>query len=202
MLKNYIKNGLKVLGDYCAGLLIYFILLYTFIAITGEKFSFWLPLYSVLMFIIIALLIYSDMWNLAVKEKRPQYDLNPYPMKGLIIGLIGFFPIVVISLVAFLVSFSEPVLNNLKDALLHNILLGPLYFVISIFGKKVYGYIIGMLLVPLFSMFGYLMGFYGKTIRKRKEVTMEKKQELSPWNPYRKDTDDKKKKKKKKTNRV
>ena len=198
MLKNHIKSGLKVLGDYCAGLLIYFILLYTFIAITGEKFSSWLPLYSILMFAIVAILIYSDMWHLAAKEKRPQYNLNPYPMKGLVLGFIGFLPIIVISLVAYFLSFSEPVLNNIKEALLHNILLGPLYFAISLFGKTIYGYIISMLIVPLISMFGYLMGFHGKTIRKKKEVATEKQQELSPWNPYRRDTGDNKKKKKKK----
>lgn len=92
MLKNHIKGGLRVLGDYGAGLLIYFILLYSFIAITGDKFSDWLPLYSIIMFAIVALLLYSDMWNLAAKEKKPQYDLKPYPMKGLVLGLIGFFP--------------------------------------------------------------------------------------------------------------
>ncbi|NMB95128.1 MAG: hypothetical protein GYA02_00710 [Clostridiaceae bacterium] len=202
MLKNHIKGGLRVLGDYGAGLLIYFILLYSFIAITGDKFSDWLPLYSIIMFAIVALLLYSDMWNLAAKEKKPQYDLKPYPMKGLVLGLIGFFPIVVIFLIAYFVNFSEPILNNIAEALMQNIILGPLYFAINFFGKTIYGYIISMLFIPLLAMFGYIMGFYGKTIRKKKVITTERKQELSPWNPARRDTEDKKKKKKKKVNKI
>lgn len=196
MLKNHIKGGLKVLADYAAGLLIYFILLYTFIAITGDKFSTWLPLYSFIIFSITALLLYTDMWSLAVKEKKPQYNLNPYPVKGLILGLIGFSPIIIILIVAYVLNFAEPVLNTIKEAIIQNILLGPLYFSIALFNKTIIGYIISLLLVPLLSMFGYLMGFHGKTIRKKKEVTTERKQELSPWNPARKDIDDGKKKKK------
>src|SRR5690554_1542045 len=106
MLKNHIKGGLKVLGDYGAGLLIYFILLYTFIAITGEGFSAWLPVYSFIMFSIMALILYSDMWSLAVKEKKPQYNLNPYPAKGFVLGLIGFFPIIIILITAYVLNFT------------------------------------------------------------------------------------------------
>lgn len=85
---------------------------------------------------------------------------------------------------------------------MQNIILGPLYFAINFFGKTIYGYIISMLFIPLLAMFGYIMGFYGKTIRKKKVITTERKQELSPWNPARRDTEDKKKKKKKKVNKI
>ena len=156
-----------------------FYIIVLFIAITGDKFSDWLPLYSIIMFAIVALLLYSDMWNLAAKEK-PQYDLKPYPMKGLVLGLIGFFPIVVIFLIAYFVNFSEPILNNIAEALMQNIILGPLYFAINFFGKTIYGYIISMLFIPLLAMFGYIMGFYGKTIRKKKVITTERKQNFHP----------------------
>ena len=202
MLKNHIKGGLKVLGDYGAALLIYFILLYTFIAITGEKFSNWLPVYSFVMFMLMVLILYSDMWSLAAKEKKPQYNLNPYPMKGLVLGFIGFSPLIILQIAAYLIKFDEPVLNNLKVAILQNVLLGPLYFFINLFGKTAFAYIISSLIIPLLAMISYMMGLHGIEIRKaigsKKQAEVERKQELSPWNPTRQDSNDVKKKKKNK----
>lgn len=201
MFKNHIKGGLKVLGNYAAALLIYVILLYTFIAITGEKFSKWLPLYSFFMFILMVLMLYSDLWHLAAKEKRPQYELNHYPLKGLVLGLIGFLPIVIIELIAYFLNFEEPAFNNLKNVILDHIVLGPLSFSISLFGKTAIAYIITSLIVPVLSMIAYMMGYYGIQIKKvlglKKEESYERKQELSPWNPARKEIEDEKKKKKK-----
>ncbi len=206
MLKNHIKGGLKILGDYAAALLIYVILLYTFIAITGENFTKWLPLYSFIMFLLMVLMLYTDLWHLAVKEKRPQYDLNPYPLKGLVFGLIGFSPIIIIEIISYLVNFQEPVFNNLKRAIVDNILLGPLYFSIRLFGETIIGYIVTLLIVPLLSMVAYMAGYYGIELRKilglKKEVTYEKKQELSPWNPARQEAEQTKKKKKKRRPKV
>ena len=201
MLKNHIKGGLKILGNYTAALLIYVILLYTFIAIAGEKFTEWLPIYSFIMFILMALMLYTDLRHLAVKEKRPQYELNPYPFKGLVLGLIGFLPFIIIEIVAHFMSFEEPVLNNLKKAIVENILLGPLYFSINLFGKTTIAYIITSFIVPVLSMAAYMAGYYGIELRKllglKKEVNYERKQELSPWNPARQEGDQLKKKKKK-----
>ncbi|HOJ11299.1 MAG TPA: hypothetical protein PK733_12000 [Clostridiales bacterium] len=200
MLKNHVKGGLKVLGDYAAALLIYFILLYTFIAITKDKFSDWLPLYSFFMFMFMALILYNDMWSLAVKEKKPQYELNPYPLKGLVLGFIGFLPFIILEIVAYFLNFNEPVLNNLKSAILQNLLLGPLYFFINLLGKTTLAYAAASLVIPVLSMISYMLGFYGIEIRKtmglKKEVTVERKNELSPWNPTRQNTGDGKKKKK------
>lgn len=199
MFKNHLKGGLKVLGDYLAGLLIYFILLYTFIAITGDKFSEWLPVYSLVMFLLTALIIYSDMWGLAEKEKKPQYQLDPYPLKGLVLGFIGFSPLIIIQLVALFLNFKEPVFNSLKTAILQNILLGPLYFSLNLFGKTVIAHIITSLIIPILCMISYLMGFYGIEIKKaKKRVEVERKQELSPWNPARIDSENAKNKKRKK----
>ncbi|HHY24714.1 MAG TPA: hypothetical protein GX527_10905 [Clostridiaceae bacterium] len=206
MLKNHIKGGLKILGNYAAALLIYVILLYTFIAITGENFNKWLPVYSFIMFILMILMLYTDLWHLAVKEKRPQYELNPYPLKGLVLGLIGFLPFIIIQIVAYLINFEEPVFNNLKRAIVDNILLGPLYFSISLLGKTTIAYIITSLIIPVLSMVAYMAGYYGVELRKllglKKEVTYERKQELSPWNPAKQEADQANKKRKKKRPKV
>jgi hypothetical protein len=202
MFKEYVKGGLKVLGNYGAALLIYIILLYTFIAITGENFNKWLPLYSLIMFFLTASMIYADLWHLAVKEKRPQYGLKSYPLKGLIFGLIGFSPFIIIQIIAYSLNFEEPVFNNIKWAIVDNLLLGPLFVFISIFKKAVIGYIITLLIIPILSMIAYMAGYYGLELRKtlglKKEIAYERKQELSPWNPTKQDDNKKDKKRKKK----
>lgn len=201
MLKNHIKGGLKVLGNYTAALLIYVILLYTFMAITGEKFDIWLPLYSFIMFLIMAMLMYTDLWHLAAKEKRPQYKMNPYPLKGLVLGLIGSLPLILVVVFGHFVTFKESAFNKLIANIADVVLLGPLYFIIALLGKTVVSYIAVLLLVPLLSMFGYMLGYQGIILRRKlglkKDAVYEKKQELSPWNPARKHDDEGKKKKSK-----
>lgn len=201
MLKNHVKSGLKVFGNYVAALLIYVILLYTFMAITGESFTTWLPLYSIIMFLIMAMMLYTDLWHLAVKEKRPQYNLNPYPLKGLVVGLIGVVPLVLITVLEHLITFNDEVFNTLKTRITDGVLLGPLYFIIALLGKTTLSYAVALLAVPLLSMLGYMLGHYDIQIRRKlglkKEVVYEKKQELSPWNPARKLDDEGKKRKSK-----
>lgn len=202
MLKNHIKDGLKILGDYATALLIYVVLLYTFIAITGDKFMVWLPLYSFIIFLFMALLIYSDLWRLAAKEKRPQYNMNPYPLKGFVLGLIGIIPLIFVVIFGHFIALEDEAINTVKNSITNGVLLGPLYFVIALLGKTTLSYIAALLLVPLVSMFGYLLGYHGIQLSKKlglkKDVVYERKQELSPWNPARKHEDEGKKKRSKK----
>lgn len=157
---NYIKGGLKVFFGYCISLLMFGVFLYVFISITGDRFSFWLPFYSFLFFLMMFLIIYSDLNKLAMKEKRPQYNLNPYPLKGFIFGLIGFSPFILLELIYPLINLNDDVLERIKHLAL-NTLLGPLYWVLRIFGSTTGAYIAVSLLVPLIAMLGYLSGHYG-----------------------------------------
>jgi len=200
--KNYIKGGLRVLGDYAAALLVYVILLYTFIAITGDNFLNWLPVYSFLMFAIMALFLYSDFWRLAAKEKKPQYNLKPYPLKGLVFGLIGILPLAVIKIIDIFIVFGDELGDKLKGMIVDGVIFGPLYFCLKLFEKNALGYIIALLLVPLLTMAAYMLGYYdiklGKVLGIKKDVVYEKKQTLSPWNPAVKALEQEKNKKKKK----
>lgn len=197
MIKNHIKGGMKVLLDYGAGLLLYFILLYSFIAITKDNFARWLPLYSFLMFMLIYVILYSDMWSLGDKERKPQYNIKTYPLKGLVMGLIGIFPIIVLVTVAHFLNFGDEILNNIKTAVVENFLIGPVYFITSIVGKSTIGYIISLLIFPIVSMSAYYLGLKQKRvfgdIKRRKNQEFERETTLSPWNPARTEKDDVKK---------
>ncbi|HEX2946257.1 MAG TPA: hypothetical protein VHT96_09925 [Clostridia bacterium] len=185
-MKIYIKNGMKVLADYTMSLMVFLIFLYPFIGLTKGNLYRWLPLYSAIFFIIAYLAIYSDMRELAKKEKKPQYQLNPYPFKGAVYGLIGIIPVSVLVLAGSLMHFSNFTADRMRH-LFVNALLGPLYFLFGTLKESIAGYIIALLTLPLIAMLGYLAGFYGiniigKVFRK-KEAEQERTFTKSPWNP-------------------
>ncbi|HHW47562.1 MAG TPA: hypothetical protein GXX14_02965 [Clostridiaceae bacterium] len=166
-MKEYIKSGFRVFIDYIISLVVFVVFLYMFLAITKDNYSKWIPLYSFLNFLLLYAMLYSDLKKLAVKEKRPQYNLNPYPMKGLIIGLIGFLPLIVIQLIYPLILLNDPVANRIKELALKT-LMGPVYFVVRLAGGTTIGYVAASLVVPIVSMFAYMAGFYGFQFRKPK----------------------------------
>lgn len=165
-MKKIIKDSLRVLGDYCISLVIFVIFLYIFFAITKDNYSKWIPLYSVVIFTMLAPMIYSDMRNLAIKEKRPQYNLKPYPLRGLVLGFVGFMPIIVVEIIYLFLNFNNSLLDRIKDLVLKTI-LGPVYFSVRLAGGTVIAYIIASLVVPVVAMLGYLAGYYGIELRRK-----------------------------------
>jgi len=198
-MKNYVKNGAKVLFDYAIVLIIFGILIYVLLIITKDSFNNWLPYYSLLLFLVAFLLIYTDMKSLALKEKKPQYDLHPYPFKGLVYGLIGVIPIALIVAVAAGIHLENDIAQHLKHVAI-NAFLGPMYFIIRWLNEAPVGYIAAIILLPLIAMLGYLAGYYGINIMekiKKKKVVPEKAFTKSPWNPTNASGISKGKKKKK-----
>jgi hypothetical protein len=186
---NYLKSGLKVLVDYLISLLVFGIFIYVFISITGDNFSRWLPVYSFVIFLLTFLILYSDFKKIAVKEKRPQYDLKPYPLKGLIYGVIGFSPFMLLGLIYPLISFGDQLLDRIKE-LAFNTLLGPLYFIVRLGNETAQGYAIALLVVPVIVMLGYMSGYYGFEMSKylgksksRQNTGVVPEFKKSPWNP-------------------
>lgn len=186
---NYIKSALKVLVDYLVSLLLFGIFLYPFMAMTGDNYSNWLPVYSFLMFLVLAALLYSDIRKKAEIEKKPQNDMNPYPLKGLIYGLLGFAPVILIELVLFLVRLPEATLERAKVLLIKTI-IGPTYWIARLFGLSAAGYALAFLIVPVIAALAYAAGFYGFRILRKKSVTGNKAVfKKSPWNPTVKNED-------------
>ena len=125
------------------------------------------------------------MKSIAIKEKKPQYNLNPYPLKGLVYGLIGAMPIALIVAVASLISLKGEVALRLREVAI-NTFLGPLYFLIRWLDESPIGYASAILLLPLIATLGYLAGYYGINITEKifkKKPVPEKGFTKSPWNP-------------------
>lgn len=156
---NYLKSGLKVFKDYLLSLILFVVFLYPFIVITGNRFLDWLPIYSILVFLLMFSITYSDLKSIAKREKRPQYNLNPYPLKGLVIGIIGFLPFIVLELIYPFIVFDNTTANRIKELALKT-LLGPVFFSIRFTGGNTISYVIASLIVPVIAMLGYMAGYY------------------------------------------
>lgn len=167
-MKNYISGGLKVLIAYFLSLVVFGVFLFTVLSLAKDNFGFWLLVYCFVIFLLLAFMIYSDMKRLALKEKRPQYDLNPYPAKGLVYGLIGIIPLAVLEIIYPLINFGDPIMDRIKHLAL-NTLLGPLYGFIKLGNESAIAYAAALLLIPLFAMLGYMAGFYGFELNKNKK---------------------------------
>jgi len=173
-MKNLLKNSLKVLSDYAISLVIFGVFIVTFIEHR--------VIYSGVIFVIMCSIIYADMKQLAIKEKRPQYDLKPHTLKGLIFGLIGFSPFIILTLVYPHISFESELYNNLKR-LIYNGLLGPVYFIAKLGGGSFAAYLTATLVVPVIAMLSYMAGYYGfnfPSLRKPKGKDGGKTDKKSP----------------------
>lgn len=185
-MKQYLRTGGKILYDYAMSLIIFIVFLYPFIGLAKENLYKWLPLYCIIIFLFTFFLIYSDMKALAIKEKKPQYELKPYPMKGLVYGLVASIPVIIVTGVLSLLHFEDSVVDRIIHIVI-NTLLGPMYFIIGWMKESVFGYAAAILVIPILAMLGYLAGHFDinilKTIFKKKNVVQEKGFTKSPWNP-------------------
>jgi hypothetical protein len=159
MIKNICTSSLKVLMDYFIALILFVVFLMIPVGLAKENFYRWLSIYSFVIFILMFMLIYSDMKKIAQKEKRPQYNIKHYPFKGLIIGLVAIIPLALVEIIYPFILFDNAVFNRIKHVIL-NVLLGPVYSFIKIGNSSVTAYICATAIVPLIAMLGYLAGYY------------------------------------------
>jgi len=206
-MKRYISKGFRVLYTYAITDLVFVVFLYPLLGLMKERETFlrWLPWYSILIFIFLFFVLYIDQKELATKEKKPVYDLHPYPLKGLVYGLIGAVPLAVVTAVfKIFVQFQTEIGENIKRVIING-LFGPLLFIIKWCNEAVPAYFAAILLIPLISAFGYIAGYYGINIKEKifgKKPVQEKGFTKSPWNPSLDGNKPKKKKKKKSTGKT
>jgi hypothetical protein len=148
IMKNYISGSLKVLVDYAIMLLLFFVFL-----LAGINH---LAIYSSVIFILGLFILYSDFNTLALKERKPAYNIVNYPLKGLLMGFLGFSPIILIVLVLNFLDFGSEIGNTIRGALL-KIITGPIFGFLS-------SNLLLLLLVPAIVTFAYMAGYYGKEI--------------------------------------
>lgn len=165
-MKYFIKSALTTLKDYIIVDVIFVAFLAIIFGIGKDNLILWIQIYSLALFLLMLLpILYSDNHKLAVKEKKPQYNLNPYPLKGFVYGLISMIPFAVIGVLYPILTFSEPLFERIKH-LFFNCLLGPVYWIVKLGNESTIAYILALAVIPVIAGISYLAGNLGIYLNK------------------------------------
>lgn len=167
-ISSQIKRGLKIFADYIVALIIFGVFSSVVVSLFKENLETGITVFSVVIFLIMMPVIYTDMRDIAFKEKRPQYNINPPPYKGFLYGVIGTLPILVIQLVYYLVSVPEDFLTLKRRVL--QAFTAPLYWLARLISHDEWAYHVVLLVIPLIAGLGYLAGFYNFYIMKKLKI--------------------------------
>jgi len=171
--KTFLKNSLKIVFDYGIVLIIFGVFIATVIGLAKSNFERWIGLYSFTIFLLMFFMIYNDMKDLAIKEKRPQYNINPKPFKGVFYGLVAIVPFLLILL-------AYPFINVPKEFVILKLRLmqgfaGPLYWLAKWISGEYWSYIVAFFVIPVISMLGYWAGYREFYFASRLKALIKKK---------------------------
>ena len=178
-MKRLLKNSFSTTTSYFITMILFGIFSYAFIALAKDNIYKWIPWYSGLFFLMFMSLTYSDFKKLAIKEKRPQYELNPKPVNGLIYGLIGEIPLIILTVIGVIMAYGSKI-NPEVQVVIKNVvkvILGPLYLIYSIPTNDILGFVLALICIPFLTMAGYTAGLYNieimLNIKKRYKMIKE-----------------------------
>jgi len=161
MNKYFFKTAARVFVDYITTVFLFCAFLISVLLIaTPETARPWLIGYSLVWFIMMMMMIYSRMKQVAQKEVIPQYDLHPYPYKGFVYGLFAMIPNLLVALLNSIVIFPKDIFNARK-LLVVKLIFGPLHAFVEMTGDTPLSFFLVCLIVPIIAGAGYLMGYYG-----------------------------------------
>ncbi|NLG88263.1 MAG: hypothetical protein GX494_03460 [Clostridiaceae bacterium] len=171
-ISSQIKRALRVTGDYFVSLIIFAVFSSVVFGIAKENIEKGIYIFSIVIFLIMFSLIYTNMSDIAFREKRPQYNLNPPPYKGFLYGLIGTVPIFIIQLLYY---FADVVLFIPKEYLtikrrVLQAFTGPLYWLAKLISHDTWAYHVVLLVIPVIAGLGYLAGHYEFYITKKLKI--------------------------------
>jgi hypothetical protein len=160
------RQARKVTFDYLVFLIVYVAFLPLIISLAKDNIDVWAVLYSFIVGMLMFLVIWTDIYEMAKKEKKPMYKLDPSPHKGLLIGFIGMLPAYILSAAAFIftgmmgeeIPLTPELINIINDAF-----LSPMFFIISLLDRSPAAYVTAYAAVPLICYLAYLMGNKGIT---------------------------------------
>ena len=79
------KQARKVAFDYLVFLIVYVAFLPLIISLAKDNIDTWAVIYSLIVGMLMFLVMWTDIYEMARKEKKPMYKLDPSPHKGFVI---------------------------------------------------------------------------------------------------------------------
>lgn len=167
-ISSQIKRSLKVTADYFISLVIFGIFSSLVFSLAKDNLETGLFIFSIVIFLIMFSMIYTNMSDIAFREKRPQYNINPPPYKGFLYGLIGIIPVFLLQLLYYVIQVGEDLII-LKKRLLQA-LTGPLYWLASLLSPDIWIYHAVLLVIPVIAGLGYMAGHYDFYIMRKLKI--------------------------------
>ncbi len=174
--KSQIRRGLKIFTDYSLTLIIFAIFLSIVFNVAKNNLQTGVFIFSILIFLIMFSMIYSNMSDVAFREKRPQYGIHPSPYKGFLYGVIGMLPVFILQLSYYVIPYGEKLLT-LQRRVLQGV-TGPLYWLASLISDEPWAYHLVLLVIPVIAGLGYLAGHYEFYIMRKLKIFNKKKKDI------------------------
>lgn len=159
------KRSLRVVADYISCLFLFAVIGVTALGASGEAYAKIIFAASCVMFFIMLTMIYSDMHQMAFKEKRPQYNINPSKYKGGLYGLLGIVPIWLIQLIIVLVQV--PAEYETLHMRAFQLVSSPIYWLAKLMGNHKIDYSIALLTIIIIAFLGYWAGYLEFSLKDR-----------------------------------
>lgn len=156
---SQIKRSLKVLSSYGMTLILLLVFMMPILGLAKDNTPTVMAIVSFLLFLMLFASLYTDMRDIAIKEKRPQYEINPPPYKGLLYGAMGVLPLVIIQVVLILIVVPEGFTELLRR--FYQGVNGPLYWFSKLIGNAPVHYVLSYILVVVIAGLGYFAGHKG-----------------------------------------
>lgn len=160
---KFLKGSFKTLASYTAG-----VFLFTFFLIAPlsmeNNMNTWIAMYSLVFFIFTVIFLYKQVKKTGEYD-RIHVDAKQTVLRGLVYGLVGFAPYLILELVYFTVYTNIDSVTSVN--ILHAVFrcgFGPMYFIIRFLGYTWYSYAISSVIIPLVSFLGYAAGLSGKNL--------------------------------------
>ena len=158
---HFVKTTFKVFLDYVITVFLFCLFIISILMLaTPETIRSWLLGYSTVWFLLIMMMVYSRMKQVARKEIVPQYELHPYPLKGFVYGAAAMIPNFIVAVLNTFIRFSDEILHERK-LLVVKVVFAPLHGFVELFGDTTVSFYLACLVIPVVAATGYIMGYYG-----------------------------------------
>jgi hypothetical protein len=157
-LLSLIKRGFKLTTSYLVILILLLVFVLPILYFARDSISLVMFVFSFLLFLILARSFYLEMVSIAAKEKNPQFNINPSPYKGLLYGIIGIIPLIIIQ--SIIISIRVPEDFTILHRRIYQGFSGPLYWFANLMGNEPVLYILSFILLIPAAGLGYYAGYH------------------------------------------
>jgi hypothetical protein len=115
-----------------------------------------IPIFTIVILLFGLYILSVDFNALAIVERKPANNISTHPFKGMISGILGIIPVLIIVLVINSLNFGSKTGNIIRVDII-KVILAPVFGFVS-------ANVLFVLMIPIVTTLTYLYGYYGKKL--------------------------------------